>query len=776
MNPAVRVFLLEDDEDLREALVSVLELEGYEVLSAGDGAEAVAKATSHTFDILVFDVKLPGPDGLEVFAQLKNENPELLSIVMTGYATEQDTLRALRLGVGDYLKKPFRSSVLLEAVRRLETELVRRRKIEERERAAQSLLLWSLEFLVGGLELAVSADGISLVESALTAKKFALGSGFSQEAAQELQCAVLYNHLLSESEGAPRLETLKELLPMSVLTLAQEMTQALDSSIESLAGLGSRCLKLPRSPEGLADLEKATGLSVGGSTPQRLDRERRQLLSLGRTLLASGQSQAAREAFERLAEGSRSYEAGLGLLELARLAWTRGDGASVKSGLRRLVTLLPQLGPQAAAKLELEAGFTALGMGLSDGRQLLERGHASLQRMGHQNLSQQALLGLLAAQPGRHALSQDEEQAFLNLAEQAPGELLLSNAWWLLPPLLKYELQYAVPTLRKLLSRLVSEATRSVSKVLANPLPAEQLELLLEIIGEAGPYALAPALQRLFAQTDSRAVRNRVEALLATLEQHDVPTLRLHTLGPFEVWIGEERLPDKAWRTYRSRFLLACLASRGGRPVLADTVIEQFWPGVRPDAGKKNLSQTASDLRKTLSEHGFDPPEELVIRKHDVIALNFDLPLWSDLDAFRSELAKGKQCLQVEHHRQAHQHLRQAFSLIRGEYLEDCPMEWAMNLRREVERLGTECCELLAATCKELGHFPELIEVANRILDRDPCHQPLQVQVMEAHTSLGRPELALRQFESARASLLSELDVEPSTELLKAQQIAKMAL
>lgn len=93
-----------------------------------------------------------------------------------------------------------------------------------------------------------------------------------------------------------------------------------------------------------------------------------------------------------------------------------------------------------------------------------------------------------------------------------------------------------------------------------------------------------------------------------------------------------------------------------------------------------------------------------------------------------------------------------------------------------MERQATECCELLASVCKELGHFPELIEVASRILDRDPCHQPLQVLVMEAQTSLGRPELALRQFESAKASLLSELGVEPSTELLRAEQFAKMAL
>jgi DNA-binding response OmpR family regulator len=780
MAEPIRIFLLEDDQDLREALESVLELEGYEVVSAADGAEAVVKASNQSFDIIVFDVKLPGPDGLEVFAQFKKENPDLLSVVMTGYATEQDTIRALRLGVGDYLKKPFRSTVLLEAVRRLESEVWRRRKLEERERSARSMMIWSLEFMVGGLEMAQRGTGLNYCESGRIARRFALAQGFSAESVEELQSAVLYSFLKTHSEDHQRIASLLDVLPPRVISVVREMEQALEEERElepkTLAGLGVLCTRLPTQKGLLSELQQAVGVPLGGDLPQREDRGRRQLLSLGRTLAASGEVEAAAEAFLGLAQESRSPEAGQGWLELARLAWATGDKKGANVQLRQLVTLLPQLGPQAGAELELEAGLTALGMGFADGRQLVERSQEKLHRMGLPGLYHQSVLVLRAARSDEHELGPQEIEALEFLAEQGIGALLLSHSWWLLRPFLELQIRTPHLALRKLLRRLVQDATRSVGKTLDSGLNAPELELLLQLIEEGGASAFVAPLQRLFAQVKRPELRSRIEQILSGVTQQDTPTLRLYSLGPFEVWIGDHRLPEKAWRTYRSRFLLACLASRQGRPLLAETVIEQFWPGARPESGKKNLSQSASDLRRTLSEGGFELADEALSRKHELIALNRDLPLWHDLDSFRTELAAGKTALESGRTRLAHQHLRQAFALIRGEYLEDCPMEWVTNQRREVERLSTECCELLAKTCTELELYPESIEVANRILDSDPCHQALHLLVMQAQTAQGRPELALRQFDQVRASLQLELGVEPSTELLRAQQIAKMAL
>lgn len=771
----IRVFLLEDDEDLREALCAVLENAGYEVRSAADGNEAVTKALDFSFDIFVFDVKLPGPDGLEVLAQFKKENPELLSVVITGYATEKDTLRALRLGVGDYLKKPFPSKVLIDAVRRLESQVRRNRKQDEAERTARSLVVWSLEFLVGGLELSESNSGLSLVESGRAAKKFAQGLNFPLEAAQSLQAAVLLSFLEEQSEQGDRLDTLREILPSAVLELKDEMEEAKkEPEPSTLPGLGALCCKLPNSEDALSKLEQATNLSIASSAPQRKDRERRQLLSLGRTLVASGELEAASAAFQKLASSSRSVEAGSAFLELSQLAWSQGDSKRANQSLRELVALIPQLGPQAAAKLELAAGLAALGMGLQDGRELLRRSEKKLSRMGLVKLRSEALLGLLAASDDIPEAELDG--ALARLEENGTTEYLLSYSWWILCPLLKIQSATKNPRMEKLLMHLVQDAPRSVAKLLEQELSLEEYHLILKLIEKSGASVFEASLQRLFGKCGDAKLKSRIESIISGITQLDTPTLRLYSLGPFEIWVGDQRLSAKAWRTYRSRFLLACLAARDSRPVLSETLVEQFWPGVRPDSGKKNLSQTASDLRKALAANGFDPQEDLLIRKHDIIALNHDIPVWHDLSLFRDEFEKGKAARAAGQIRVSHQHFRQAFSLVRGEYLEDCPMEWVERPRRELERQTQQCAELLAQTCEELELHPEVLEVANRVLDIDPCHQPMHLAVMTAHTALGRPELALKQFDRAKKSLQLELGVEPSMELLRAQQIAKLAL
>lgn len=779
MGQAIRIFLLEDDQDLREALESVLELEGYEVIAAADGSEAVSKAAENPFDIIVFDVKLPGPDGLEVFAQFKRENPDLLSVVMTGYATEQDTLRALRLGVGDYLKKPFKSQVLIEAVRRLEASVLRRRKLEESERASQKLMTWSLEFLTGALELAKVGRGLSLVECGRVAEKLARSAGFPNETSQALQSAILYRALQRFGESDERAREFQAILPSTVTALISQMEEVDESrelDPDSLSELGLMCERLVDDSDGLLILEKRLGVSVGGSVPKRQGRERRQLLSLGRSLAASGEAEAAREAFTKVAEGSRSPEAGQGLLELARLAWAKGDKAQVKAQLRAIVELLPQLGPQAGCQLQIEAGLTALSMNLQGGKPLLESSLKTLERLNIPGLHHLSILGIKASEEQTQPLNAAQLEALQFQLDHGLFDLLVTHADWFLQAFLGLQLEHPHPTLKRLMLRVVQNAPRSVGRLLDPELEEQKLDLLLAMIESVGASGFVASLERFFAQCKSKETKSRVDKLLSSVSQQEAPSLRLYSLGPFEVWIGDHRLSEKAWRTYRSRFLLACLASRQGKPLLAETVIEQFWPGAKPESGKKNLSQTASDLRKTLAESGFELADDLLFRKHDMISLNQDYDLWHDVDSFRDQMEKARREIGAGRNRVAHHHLRQAFSLVRGEYLEDCPMEWVINQRREFERLATDCCELLTKTCIELGHHPEAIEVANAVLDKDPCHQPLHILVMQAQAAMGRPELALRQFERAEKALRVELGVEPSTDLLRAHQIAKMAL
>ncbi len=115
------VLIIEDDEFFRETLTLLLEKEGYMVTGARDGHQAIEAARRTFFELVVADVRLPGGmDGIAAVAKIKGIRPEAktLVIIITGYADEQAAVRALRLGVDDYIYKPFEREEFLHSVER----------------------------------------------------------------------------------------------------------------------------------------------------------------------------------------------------------------------------------------------------------------------------------------------------------------------------------------------------------------------------------------------------------------------------------------------------------------------------------------------------------------------------------------------------------------------------------------------------------------------------------------------------------------------------------
>ena len=115
------ILIIEDDESFRETLTLLLEKKGYLVTGASDGHQAIAAAKSTFFELIVTDVRLPGGmDGIEAVAKIKGIRPtaKTLVIIITGYADEQAAVRALRLGVDDYIYKPFEREQFLHIVER----------------------------------------------------------------------------------------------------------------------------------------------------------------------------------------------------------------------------------------------------------------------------------------------------------------------------------------------------------------------------------------------------------------------------------------------------------------------------------------------------------------------------------------------------------------------------------------------------------------------------------------------------------------------------------
>jgi len=110
------ILVIEDDAAIRRGLVDALRFAGYEVLQAGDGTTGRTEALRASVDLILLDLVLPGPGGLDILAAVRQARPTLPVIILTARGEEADRVRGLRLGADDYVVKPFSVRELLARV------------------------------------------------------------------------------------------------------------------------------------------------------------------------------------------------------------------------------------------------------------------------------------------------------------------------------------------------------------------------------------------------------------------------------------------------------------------------------------------------------------------------------------------------------------------------------------------------------------------------------------------------------------------------------------
>lgn len=112
-----KILIVEDEPNMVAGLRDNFEFEGYEVMSAADGAEGLARAISDSPDLVLLDVMMPKMSGLEVCKQLKAKRPSMPIIMLTARGQEVDKVVGLELGADDYVTKPFSIRELMARVK-----------------------------------------------------------------------------------------------------------------------------------------------------------------------------------------------------------------------------------------------------------------------------------------------------------------------------------------------------------------------------------------------------------------------------------------------------------------------------------------------------------------------------------------------------------------------------------------------------------------------------------------------------------------------------------
>lgn len=113
----MKILIAEDDEHTREALSEVLSMEGYEVVTASDGLQAVDFIRATKPDFVCLDVMMPGQNGYEACKQIRRHDEQVPILFLTAKAEEIDAVLGLELGADDYMTKPFGVKEIIARIR-----------------------------------------------------------------------------------------------------------------------------------------------------------------------------------------------------------------------------------------------------------------------------------------------------------------------------------------------------------------------------------------------------------------------------------------------------------------------------------------------------------------------------------------------------------------------------------------------------------------------------------------------------------------------------------
>ncbi|MFI5340270.1 MAG: response regulator, partial [Candidatus Methylomirabilales bacterium] len=128
------ILIVDDEEALRATLVTAFTLEGYRAVGAGSAREALQRLQQAPCDVLLVDLRMPDIDGIQLMERVRERTPDTLVILMTGGATVESAVRALKGGAYDYILKPFSLPEIFRVVERgLEQQRLKQENVQLNE-------------------------------------------------------------------------------------------------------------------------------------------------------------------------------------------------------------------------------------------------------------------------------------------------------------------------------------------------------------------------------------------------------------------------------------------------------------------------------------------------------------------------------------------------------------------------------------------------------------------------------------------------------------------
>ena len=226
------VLIIDDEAAIRESLQTLLEMEGYNVTTASNGEEGLTKLGDRPFELVLLDLALPDRNGIDLLADIREQDPQLAVIMITAYGTVENAVRAMQSGAANFIQKPWDNEKLLADVR---AAIARRRTEEENVQLKRALKQrYSFENIVGKSDAMLKI--FDLVSQVATSRSTILLQGESGTGKELIAKAI---HLNSDRRERPFVPVNTGSMPTDLLesTLFGHVKGAFTSAIASKKGL-----------------------------------------------------------------------------------------------------------------------------------------------------------------------------------------------------------------------------------------------------------------------------------------------------------------------------------------------------------------------------------------------------------------------------------------------------------------------------------------------------------------------------------------------------------
>jgi DNA-binding SARP family transcriptional activator len=242
------------------------------------------------------------------------------------------------------------------------------------------------------------------------------------------------------------------------------------------------------------------------------------------------------------------------------------------------------------------------------------------------------------------------------------------------------------------------------------------------------------------------------------------PALHARLLGSVDVLVGENRIQH--WHGRKGTLLLAyLLLHRSVQPIRRDVLTAALWPDAGPAAAGNRLHVTLHMLRADLQTAASVP---VVVFGERGYGFNRDLDISLDTEEFERAVTRAEVAERDHDTDGALAAYREALRVYRGDLLADSPYdEWTLLLREQYRVQMLDVLGQAAQLAFDAGLYSESLESGQRLLALDFCREDAHRLLMRAHARLGRPHLAVRQFELCSKQLRRELDMPPARETVE---------